>query len=162
MAKLSNEITILRKQTVGNIPGFNDDETGNPQNTWFRLADYECVEMAPAQTAKVYELEHNERNLNQDNTYNIEFNFESVRQTIQPPYDIKSGDYVAFWQGTTKFFYRIVKADITPIFQNCCVVQIVCNVTQPKEAEYLLECGRLRKLADEDINSGSLPIGEEE
>lgn len=159
--KKSNEITILRKQTVGNIPGFYDDETGNPQNTWIRLADYVCVETAPGQTAKVYELEHNERNLNQDNTAYVEFNFESVRQEVQPPYDIKSGDYVAFWQGTTKFFYRIVKADITPIFHNCCVVQIVCNVTQPKEAEYLLECGRLRRLADEDINSGSLPIGED-
>lgn len=158
--KQSNEITVLRKQTVGNIPGFFDDETGNPQNTWIRLADYECVETAPGQTAKVYELEHNERNLNQDDTSYIEFNFESVRQEIQPPYDIKPGDYVGFWQGDTKFLYRIVKVNITQIFHNCCVVQIVCNVTQPKEAEYLLECGILRKLSDEDINDGSLPIGE--
>lgn len=158
--KQSNEITVLRKQTVGNIPGFFDDETGNPQNTWIKLADYECVETAPGQTAKVYELEHNERNLNQDDTSYVEFNFESIRQEVQPPYDIKPGDYVGFWQGTTKYLYRIVKADITQIFHNCCVVQIVCNVTQPKEAEYLLECGRLRKLEDEDINDGSLPIGE--
>lgn len=159
MAK-TNEITLLRKQTVGNIPGFSDDETGNPQNTWLRLADYVCVEVCPAQTAKVYELEHNIENSNQDTTYNIEFNFESVRQEITPPYDIKPGDYVAFWQGTTKFMYRVVKADITQIFHNCCVVQIVCNVTQPKEAEYLLECGVLQRLRDEDINNGSLPIGE--
>lgn len=158
--KETNEITILRKRMVGNIPGFYDDETGNPQNTWVRIADFECVEYCPAQTAKVYDLEHNERNRNQDDTANWEFNFESVRQTVQPPYDIQSGDYVAFWQGTTKFFYRVVKSNITPMFHNCCVVQLVCNVTQPKEAEYLLECGRLRKLADEDINDGSLPIGE--
>lgn len=159
--KKSNEITILRKRTVGNIPGFNDDETGNPQNTWFRLADYVCVETAPGQTAKIYDLEHSERNMNQDTTYYVEFNFESVRQEVQPPYDIKPGDYVGFWQGTTKFFYRIVKVNITQVFHNCCVVQIYCNITQPKEAEYLLECGRLRMLSDEDINDGSLPIGEE-
>lgn len=147
---------------VGNIPGFYDDETGNPQNTWVRIADFECVEVAPGVTAKVYDLEHNERNRNQDDTAYVEFNFESIRQELQPPYDIQSGDYVGYWQGTTKYFLRIVKSSITQVFQNCCVVQLVCNVTQPKEAEYLLECGRLRKLEDEDINSGSLPIGEEE
>ena len=145
---------------VGNIPGFFDDETGNPQNTWVRIADFECVEVAPGVTAKIYDLEHNERNRNQDTNNYVEFNFESIRQEIQPPYDIKSGDYVGFWQGGTKYFYRIVKPSITQVFQNCCVVQLVCNVTQPKEAEYLIECGRLRKLEDEDINSGSLPIGE--
>lgn len=155
-----NEITVLRKQTVANIPGFYDDETGNPQNTWARIADFVCVETAPAETAKIYELEHNERNRLNDNTYNVEFNFESVRQEVAPPYDIKSGDYVGFWQGTTKFLYRIVKSYITQVFQDCCVVQLVCNITQPKEAEYLLECGGLRRLADEDINDGSLPIGE--
>lgn len=158
--KKTNEITILRKRMVGNVPGFYDDENGNPQNTWIRIADFECVEVAPGVTAKVYDLEHNERNRNQDDTAYVEFNFESIRQELQPPYDIQSGDYVAFWQGTTKFFYRVVKSNITQMFQNCCVVQIVCNVTQPKEAEYLLECGRLRKLEDEDINAGSLPIGE--
>lgn len=160
--KDSNEITILRKRTVANIPGFYDDETGNPQNTWFRVADFECVEVAPAQTARVYDLEHNERNKMNDDTAYVEFNFESVRQTFQPPYDIQSGDYVGFWQGTTKFLYRVVKSSITQMFHNCCIIQLVCNVTQPKEAEYLLECGRLRKLADEDINEGSLPIGEED
>lgn len=160
--KKTNEITILRKRMVGNIPGFYDDETGNPQNTWVRIADFECVEICPAQTAKVYDLEHNERNRNQDDTQNWEFNFESVRQTIQPPYDIQSGDYVAFWQGDIKYMYRVVKSNSTPMFHNCCVVQIVCNVTQPKEAEYLLGCGRLRKLEDKDINDGSLPIGEKE
>ena len=138
---------------------FDDDEV-KTQNEWIRLADYTCVETCPAQSAKIYELEHNPENQNQDSTYNVEFNFESVRQETLPPYDIKPGDYVAFWQGTTKFFYRIVKADITPVFHNCCVVQIVCNITQPKEAEYLLECGRLRKLEGKDINDGSLPIGE--
>ena len=63
--------------------------------------------------------------------------------------------------GTTKYFYRIVKADITPMFHNCCIVQIVVNITQPKEVNYLLECGVSRRLSDEDINDGSLPVGEE-
>lgn len=160
--KESNEITVLRKRPVANIPGFYDDETGNPQNEWVHLADYVCVETAPAQTAKIYELEHNERNRQQVDTYNVEFNFESVRQEVQPPYDIKAGDYVGFWQGGTKFFYRIVRVHITQIFHNCCVVQIVCDITHPKEAEYLLECGVLRRLSEDDINDGSLPIGEEE
>lgn len=156
----SNEITILRKRTVGNIPMFFDDESGNPQNEWVKLADYTCVEYCPAQTAKVYELEHDPNNQNQDNTYYYEFSFESNRQFQEPPYDIRSGDYIAFWQGTTKFLYRIVKSDITPLFHNCCIVQLVANVTQPKEVNYLLECGVLRHLEDEDINDGSLPVGE--
>lgn len=156
----SNEITIVRKRVVGNIPGFYDDETGNPQGEWIKIADYVCVETAPAETAKVYELEHDERYSNQDNTYNIEFNFESVRQDTDPPYDIHSGDYVGFWQGETKFFYRIVKSTITQMFHNCCVVQLVCNATQPKEVNYMLECGRMRRLEDEDINDGNMPIGE--
>lgn len=158
--KKTNEITIIRKRMVGNIPGFYDDENGNPQNTWVRIADFECVETAPGMTAKIYDLEHNERNRNQTDTSYVEFNFESVRQTQQPPYDIQSGDYVGYWQGGKKFFLRIVKSSITQIFQNCCVVQIVCNVTQPKEAEYKQACGRLERLKDEDINAGSLPIGE--
>lgn len=160
--KPSNEITVVRKRVVGNIPGFYDNETGNPQGEWVKIADYYCVEVAPAETAKVYELQHDERYSNQDNTYNLEFNFESIRQLELPPYDIQTGDYVGFWQGTTKFFYRIVKATITPIFHDCCVVQLVCNATQPKEVNYMLECGRLRKLSDEDINDGNLPLGEGE
>lgn len=156
----SNEITVIRKKTVGNIPMFNDD-TAQDQNVWFKLADYTCVEFCPAQTAKIYELEHDPNNQNQSNTYNYEFSFESTRQEVKPPYDINSGDYLAFWQGETKYFYRIVKADITPVFHNCCIVQIMVNITQPKEVNYLMECGVLRKLSDEDINDGSLPIGEE-
>lgn len=156
----SNEITIIRKRTVGNIPMFMDD-TVQDQNEWYRVGDYVCVEYCPAQTAKVYELEHDQNNQNQDNTYYYEFSFESTRQEQLPPYDINSGDYIGFWQGTTKYFYRIVKADITPMFHNCCIVQIVVNITQPKEVNYLLECGVLRRLSDEDINDGSLPVGEE-
>ena len=156
----SNEITVIRKRTVGNIPMFYDD-TVQDQNEWFRLGDYTCVEYCPAQTAKVYELEHDPNNQNQDNTYYYEFSFESTRQEQLPPYDINSGDYIGFWQGGSKYFYRIVKADITPLFHNCCIVQIVVNITQPKEVNYLLECGVLRRLEDEDINDGSLPVGEE-
>ena len=148
---------------VGNIPGFFDDETGNPQNTWVRVADFECVEYCPGLTAKIYSQEHNERNRNQDDTMYWEFGFETTRQAIQPPYDIHAGDYVGFWQGETKYFFRIVKTpQVTQMFQNCCVVQLICNVTHPKEAEYLQNCGRLRKLEDEDLNDGSLPIGEED
>lgn len=159
--KPSNEITIVRKHVVTNVPGFLDDESGNPQNTWIKVADYYCVETAPAETAKVYELEHDENYSNQDNTYNIEFNFESARQKEMPPYDIQTGDYVCFWQGDQKFAYRIIKATITQIFHNCCVVQLVCNATQPKEVNYLLACGRMRHLEEEDINDGNLPVGED-
>lgn len=157
----TNEITVLRKIPVVNIPMFDDDEF-QPQNTWIKIGDFSCVEYCPAQTAKVYELEHDENNKSQDNTYNYEFSFETTRQAQQPPYDIQSGDYIGFWQGGEKYLYRIVKSDITPMFHNCCIVQMVVNITQPKETNYLLSCGVLQKLSDEDINSGSLPVGERE
>lgn len=157
----SNEITIIRKRTVGNIPMFYDDDV-HTQNEWVRIGDYVCVEYCPAQTAKIYDLEHDPNNQNQDNTYNYEFSFESTRQEQAPPYDIRTGDYLAFWQGTTKFLYRIVRVTRTNLFHNCCIIQINVNITQPKEVNYLLECGVLRRLEDEDINNGSLPVGEPE
>lgn len=150
---MSNTITIIRKETVANVPGFSDDEN-TPQNKWVRLADYECVETCPGQTARIYDLEHAENYSNQDNTYYIEFSFESVRQKIAPPYDIHEGDYIGFRQGTSIFYYRIVRVYSASLFANCCVVQLIINVTNPRESQYLIECGEMQALTDSEISDG--------
>lgn len=153
MKTQSNTISIFRKRVVANIPGFSNPQAAD-QNEWLKLADYKCVDFCPGQTARVYESEHASDYKNQDDLSYYEFNFESVRQDFQPPYDIKLGDYIGFKQGTSVFFYRIVKCSITGVFQNCCVVQIVVNITQPREAQYLLECGPLQPLEETDIIGG--------
>lgn len=136
-----------------NIPGF-DDPSAPAQNEWIKLADYTCVEILPGQTAKTYNEEHAENYMNQDNTYKIEMYFESWRQFTKPPFDIKEGDYVAFHQGTSLFFYRIVRTMIVQMFSKCCVVQLMLDVTQPREAQYLLECGILRPIKEKEIIGG--------
>lgn len=156
---MANTISIIRKRTVANVPMFSDDEN-TPQNEWFRLADYTCVDVCPGQTARVYDLEHAENYSNQDNSYYLEFSFESVRQALKPPYDIHEGDYIGFGQGTSIFYYRIVRVYPTQLFAGCCVVQIVINVTNPREAQYLIECGELQALKDEEISGGNIKEGE--
>lgn len=152
---MTNTISIFRKKVMNNIPGFSDP-TAQTQNQWFKLADYQCVEMAPGQTARVYDLEHADNYSNQDNTYYIEFSFESVRQNIKPPYDILEGDYIAFTQGENLYFYRIVKTSVTSLFPTigCCVVQLTVNITQPREAQYLLECGVTTALEETELEGG--------
>jgi len=90
-----------------------------------------------------------------------EFYFESARQAFKPPYDIKKGDYIVFKQGTSLFLYRIVKAQSTQTFPHCCVVTIIINITQPREAQYLLECGELGAVSEEEINGGLIRLGDE-
>lgn len=148
--KLINEITIIRKRVVNNIPGFSD-ETNTPQNTWFRLYDFTCVDIENGQTARVYNYEHAENYQNNEDTYYMDFFFDSVKQNIQPPYDIEEGDYVAFYQNGERHLYRIVKTAITPIFPNCCTVQLSCNDTHPRETEMLLGCGATERLPKNDL-----------
>lgn len=151
----TNSISIFRKKVVDNIPGFSDP-TEQSQNQWFKLADYTCVEMTPGETARVYDLEHAENYSNQDNTYYLDFSFESVRQAIKPPYDILEGDYIVFNQGTSRYYYRIVKTSVTSLFPTigCCVVQLTVNILQPREAQYLLECGIISAIEESELSGG--------
>ena len=152
---MSNHISIFRKKVNTNIPGFS--EPGSPtQNEWFKIGEYQCVEYYPGQTARVYDLEHAESYSNQDDMSYYEFSFESVRQEQQPPYDINTGDYIGFKQGSSTFFYRIVKATATSLFKGCCVVQIMVNITQPREVQYLIECGETEALTEDDIIGGTV------
>lgn len=150
---MSNTISIFRKRVQVNIPGFSNP-TAQTQNEWIKLADYQCVRFCPAQTARVYDSEHAENYSNQDDRSYYEFYFDSFRQTSKPPYDIKKGDYLVFKQGTTIFFYRIVKAQTTATLKGCCVITIIIYITQPREAQYLLECGETQALSEEEINGG--------
>lgn len=148
-----NRISILRKRVVANIPMFDDEETGNPQNDWFKLYDLECVDIVPGMTAKVYNLEHDPNYSNQDTTYYTEFHFSGVFQTVQPPYDILEGDYVGCRQNGQINLYRIVKTITTQIFPTCCDYQLICNVTTPREQERLMGCGPLDILQEEDYQN---------
>lgn len=146
-----NEISILRKRVVTNIPGFSDDETGKPQNEWFKLYDFTCVDTAPGLTARVYNLEDAPNNDNNDTMYYIEFSFESNRQSVASPYDINEGDYVAFYQGGEHHFIRIVKIIVSQLFVGCCVYQLVCNITNPREIERLQGCGLMSIIPDDEL-----------
>lgn len=148
-----NRVSILRKEVVTNIPMFDDDETGNPQTNWVKLYDLDCVDYCPGVTAKVYNLEHDPNYSNNDTTFYIEFHFVSDFQTVKPPYDILEGDYVGCKQQGVVQLYRIVKTISTPIFNNCCDYQLICNVTTPREAERLMSCGVLEALKEEDYEN---------
>lgn len=150
---MSHAISLFRKRVKANIPGFSNVDSES-QNEWVKLADYTCIDFCPAATARVYDSEHAENYSNQDDMSYYEFYFESNRQATKPPYDIKKGDYIVFKQGTSLFFYRVVKAQITTVLRNCCVVSIIINITQPREAQYLLECGDLQIVEEDEINGG--------
>lgn len=152
-----NRVTILRKRVVTNIPMFDDPETGNPQNEWVKLYDLDCVDIAPGMTARVYNLEHDENYSNQDTNYYVEFHFTSGFQHIKPPYDIHEGDYVGCRQAGQVCYYRIVRTITTQIFANCCDYQLICNVTNPREAERLMGCGPLKALKRSDYVSDQRP-----
>lgn len=158
MATKTNCITILRKRVVNNIPMFNDDETGNPQNEWQKLYDLCCIDIVPGMTAKVYNLEHDPNYQNNDTTYYTEFHFSSPFQTITPPYDILEGDYVGCRQNGQVKLYRIVKTITTQIFVGCCDYQLICNVTTPREQEQLMGCGLLEVLQEEDYQNENNPV----
>lgn len=149
MKKQINEISVVRKRVVNNIPGF-DDETNTPQNQWFKLYDFTCVDIQNGQTARIYQYEHAEGYQNNEDTFYMDFTFESVRQSFQPPYDIKTGDYVAYYQGGERHLYRIVKPMITQVFPNCCAVELMCNDTHPRETEMDLACGASKVVPDDD------------
>lgn len=148
-----NRITVLRKRVVANIPMFDDEDTGNPQNEWIKLYDFDCVDICPGMTAKVYNLEHDPNYDNQDTTYYTEFHFSGPFQTIEPPYDILEGDYVGCRQNGQVFFYRIVKTITTQVFVGCCDYQLICNTTTPREQERLMGCGVLSVLEKEDYEN---------
>lgn len=150
---MSNSISIFRKRVKTNIPGFAD-VSAQTQNEWVKLADYSCVEYCPAETSRTYQAEHAPNYSNQEDTSYYEFSFESFRQEFNPPYDINTGDYIGFKQGTSIFFYRIVKVTSTSILKNCCVVQIVINITQPREVQHLVECGYIESLEEDELQGG--------
>ena len=147
--KLINHISVVRKRVVNNIPGF-EDETNTPQNQWFKLYDFSCVDIQNGQTARIYQYEHAEDYQNNEDTFYMDFFFDSVRQEIQPPYDIKPGDYVAYYQGGERHLYRVVKPTITQVFPKCCTVELMCNDTHPRETEMKLDCGASDIIPDDD------------
>ena len=148
----ANSVTILRKRVVNNIPMFDDDETGKPQNEWIKLYDLYCVDVAPGMTARVYNLEHDENYSNQNNSFYVEFHFDSVYQSVKPPYDINEGDYVCCYQNGKKNQYRIVRVIPVSLIGDCCVYQLICNVNSPREQEQLLGCGKFSKLVEGDYD----------
>ena len=160
MATKSNTISILRKRVVNNIPGFDDDETGNPQNDWIKLYDIKCVDFAPANTARVYDFEHAPNYKNNNTTYYTDFYFESTRQPISPPYDIQVGDYVAYYQQGNKYYHRIVRVMDTQIFVACCIHELTCAITNPREVKTLNSCGILSSIPDEEV-PGFITEGED-
>lgn len=149
---MSNQITIIRKEVVNNIPMFSDEET-MPQNKWFRVIDLRCIDGDPGITAKVYELENAPNYQNQDTVTYYNFSFDSAHQKARPPYDIKEGDYVGFRQGDQLHFWRIVKRETVQLFHNCCVYILTCNVTNPREIETMMGCGAYKTLTDEEIEN---------
>lgn len=147
--KRTNEISVVRKRVVNNIPGF-EDETNTPQNQWFKLYDFTCVEIQNGQTARIYQYEHAEDYQNNEDTFYMDFTFETVRQALTPPYDIKPGDYVAYYQDGERHLYRIVKPIITQIFPGCCTVELMCNDTHPRETEMKLDCAASTVIPEDD------------
>lgn len=141
----SNSISVLRKHVYNNVPGFDDDEeiTLNIQNDWVKTYDFTCVDFAWANTVQNYDLEHDPNYLNNGNKMGANFYVTSTNQSVVPPYDIHTGDFIAYWQHSTLFIWRIVKINQSQMFKNCAVYELICDMFQPKEKDVELEIGVL-------------------
>ena len=67
-----------------------------------------------------------------------------------PPYDIHTGDFIAYWQHSTLFIWRIVKINQSQMFKNCAVYELICDMFQPKEKDIQLEIGVLETVEVKD------------
>lgn len=142
MVNRIDKISILRKEVINNVPSFDDPNELMPQsNRWYKTYDIDCVDYAYSTTVRDYDLEHDQNYTNQANRQNAAFYFEATRPMS---YDIQCGDYVAFYQGNTLFMWRIVKINQAKVIGDCSSFELVCNMTQPKEANINLETGPLR------------------
>lgn len=144
-----NWITIIRKREPVNIPGITE-MTGVNQNEWIKLYDIRCVDICPGSTARVYNLEHAENYAGNDTMDYVEFHFDGSTQVVRPPYDIMEGDYVGYRQNGVAHYHRIVRRISTPIIGDCWDFQLICNITNPREKEYLMGYGPLAKLEEGD------------
>lgn len=139
----TNSISILRKRVYTNVPGFDDDEsiTPNIQNEWVKLYDFNCVDYAWANTVQNYDLEHDANYSNNGNKMGGNFYVTSTNQSVSPPYDVLTGDFIVYRQGTTIFIWRIVKINQAHMFAGCAVYELICDMFQPKEKDVPLELG---------------------
>lgn len=137
----SNCISILRKRVNNNVPGFDDPEVN--QNMWVKLYDFRCIDWSYANTVQNYDLEHDANYNNNGNKQSADFIVSSTYQNIAPPYDIHTGDFIAYRQGTTLFLWRIVKINQAQVFSSCEDYELIADMFQPKEADIRLESGPL-------------------
>lgn len=146
-----NQITVARKRVVNNAVGFEDDF--GAQDQWVKLYDFTCVDVCPGNTARVYQFESASADQGNEDTYYIDFSFESIKQKIRPPYDIKTGDYICVKQDGERKLFRIVLRTTTQLFAGCCVVQLTCNNTHPRETEVLQGCGVMETVTEDELNN---------
>lgn len=142
----SDSISILRKVVYNNVPGFDDEEeiAPNVQNEWVKLYDFTCVDHAWANTVQNYDLEHDANFSNNGNKMGANFYVTSSYQSTMPPYDVHTGDYIVYRQGTTIFFWEIVKINQAKMLGNCMVYELISTMFQPKEKDVPLEMGGLQ------------------
>lgn len=153
-----NQITVARKRVVNNAIGF--DENDGPQDEWIKLYDFTCVDVCPGNTAKIYQYELASNDQNNEDTYYVDFSFESIKQKIKPPYDIKTGDYICVKQDGERKLFRIVLRTTTQMFAGCCVIQLSCNNTHPRETESLQGCGVMETVTEAELNNEEEPNGQ--
>lgn len=155
----SNSISVLRKHVYNNVPGFDDEEeiAPNVQNDWLKLYDFVCVDFAWANTVQNYDLEHDANYSNNGNKIGANFYVTSTNQSTMPPYDIHTGDFIAYKQDSTIFIWRIVKINQANMFKGCAVYELICDMFQPKEKDIPLEIGVLQTI---EIEDGRIKDGE--
>lgn len=148
----TNSISVLRKKVYNNVPGFDDDFdiTPNIQNDWVKIYDFKCVDFAWANTVQNYDLEHDPNYSNNGNKMGANFYVTSNYQSIVPPYDIHTGDFIVYRQNSTIFIWRIVKINQAPMFKNCAVYELICDMFQPKEKDVPLNIGVLETVEVEE------------
>ena len=62
---------------------------------------------------------------------------------------------MAYYQSGERHYLRIVKIIPVQLFiGGCCVFQLICNVTNPREIERLQGCGILSVIPDEELEEG--------
>lgn len=148
----TNSVTALRKSVETNVPGFFDEEDIVTQNEWLRLYDFTCVEIYPAQTAAIYSMEHSANTSSNIDRNLLEMSFQVVDQQVQPPYDVKAGDYIGWKRGEERYMARIIKdPQMVEVLPGCCVAQFLVELAEPRGSYNMLACGSAQALTDAEI-----------
>lgn len=145
-----NNISVFRKVVSNNIPMFDDDETGNPQDKWVKLYDFNCVDVA-MNWDRNGSLEHDPKYSNQQTTRFVDYYFSNAGQAIEPPYDVHEGDYVVYKQNGAIYTQRIVSTSSNQILPQCMSYQLTCDTTSPREAERVLGLGFLMTVEESEL-----------